>query len=476
MSLNKTSVGMAQIVGQSLATKGIELYPVQNTPVQVLTDLSSDALALNEGAKMLEGGFERPDMCSLLLEGADASTVPEHMSQHSVQLSESVRMLSSVLHRTLDLTQNVVNPMIDRVSKAVTAHIEQKLQATASPLEIVQQRQDPIFDSIYLQESTQRYVNQIRDVPLRSLKIQMQDLGERLYTGHPGMDAQLKEFVDRTGVEFAQSVWSNLFYETPINSMQVFARLSDVKAAVYTYFFAAKALQNAPAGANIELSEWRAYCSALLAAAGATIQASYRDRELSRSSSRIVLSYPMMETPTGQIVVDGDKYTNWLAQGGTPELIFATAYGDRNFDAVRMLERKERLLADWSKIMALYQTEISYKRFDALVEGLRQAVTTEINTYAFGENEDRSVYHERLRTMAHRTKQRDLDDLWHLCRKVVCQTLFPHTEAEVLLLGIDEQSKLHPEKDVRELALYATIDIVAKWLCSQLVVKAHLPF
>jgi hypothetical protein len=109
-----------------------------------------------------------------------------------------------------------------------------------------------------------------------------------------------------------------------------------------------------------------------------------------------------------------------------------------------------------------------------MVEGMRAAVCKEI--MALPDDQlwgDRSGYHDRLRDFAHKAKQRDLQDLWHFARTAVCQVVFPQTDAEALLLAIDEQSKLHPNKDVRELALYATIELVARWLADQLVVKNH---
>ena len=477
MSLSKTSLGMAQLVGQTLATKGIELFPVNGTPVQVLTDLSSNALIVTESANALQGSFDRPDMVALLSEGADASPTPDEVSQHTIQMSESVQNLVRVLQRSLDLTQNVVNPMIDRVYRSTAAYMETKLEATSSPLEIVQKRPDPIFDSIYLQESTSRYVNQLRDVPLRSLNIPVGDLEARLFTGHSGMDAQLRDFLNRMGPEHATRVWDSIFNVAPISSMSVFGQLTDVCSAVFALFFAMRAANEAPAGANIHLSEWKAYCASLTAAAGATIQAYLTHGELMRPSTQLVLSYPPPNCQSGPVYVDGAKYVDWLARGGSPELIFATVYGDRNFDANRMLEAKDKLLSDWGKIMSLYQTQVGFLRCEAMAQGLRAAVTTEIN--GLDENilpvDKREACHVALRSLVHAVKQRDLDDLWGLCRRTVCRTMFAHTEAETLLDSIDEQAKLHNEKDVRELALYATIDLVARWLCTQLASKAHLP-
>lgn len=474
MSLSKTSVGMGLIVAQALARKGIELSVVQNTPLEVLTNLSTQQLVIEEGVNLQAGGFDRPDLSVSLLSGSDAPMPGTDVSPHSIEMSETVAMLERVLNNTLDLTQNTVNPMINRVFNKIGEHIDAAIRGANSPLEIVQRKHDPIFDSVFLEESVRRYCDQPRDIKLRSLGVSIADPWANLSTGHTGMDQQLQEFLTRHGEQFAIDVWDSLFNKTPVSSVDSFARIEQPNQAVLTYFFAAKARQNPPSEANIELSEWRAYCSSLMAAAGATICAILNARESDRKFGRIVEQYPMEPSPVGQVVVNADKYNVWLSQGGAPELIFATIYGDRNFDPKRMLERASQLNDDWNRVMALYLNTVNYKRFDAMVDGLRAAITAEIMDLKEEDLVvDRAAYHVRLREFAHRAKQRDLQDLWHLARSAVCQVIFPHTDAEALLLSIDEQDKLHVGKDVRELALYATIELVARWLTDQICVKQY---
>jgi len=478
MSLSNTSVGMAQIVSQSLQNKGIELSAVPETPVGVLTDLSTQQLVIDENAKLAAGGYERPELNVSLLSGADDALPGQPHSAHSLQMEQSVQMLTTALNGALDLAQNVVTPTIDRCVKAVADSISAALEATQSPLEIIQQRPDPIFSSAYLQESTERYVNQNRVISLRSLGLNAASIAGNIralvLTGHAGMDEQLTAFMDRVGDDFVVSVWDRIFGAACATSDDVYSRQGQEKEAVLAYFFGAKMAQEIPSGLNIELGAYRDHCASVLASAGASIQNFYRQREQSATSGRMVLTYPMQEQPHGSVVVDGDKYALWISQGGSPEALFATVYGDRNFDNARMIDRKEHLTGDWSRVMAMYQSTIASKRFDAAVQGLKNQLTTEINEIP--DNElvgERAEYHARLRERLSHAKMRDLDDQWHWARKAVCRVLYPHTDAEALLQGIDEQAKHNPETPVRELALYATIDLVARWLVNQLARQHH---
>lgn len=478
MSLSKTSVGMAQIVSQSLQNKGIELSAIPETPVGVLTDMASQQLVLEEGVKSSAGGFERPELTVSLLSGSDEPMPGHHDSAHSVQMSESVEMLTVALNGTLDLAQNVVNPTIERVVKAIGDSIGAALEATQSPLEVIQQRPDPIFSSVYLQESTERYVNQPRVIPLRSLGVGSSAITGNvrafLLTGHAGMDEQITEFVNRVGDDFAVGVWDRIFGAVCSTSEDVYSRAGQGNEAVLAYFFAAKMAQEVPPGLNIDLGAYREYCASVLSSAGAAIQAQYRAREQQRRTGRMVLTYPLQDQPHGSVVVDGDKYTAWLQEGGSPEALFGTIYGDRNFDNARMIERRSALESEWGRVMGMFQTTISAKRFDAAVQGLKNQLTAEINEIP----EDalvgtRAEYHERLRDRIRHAKLSDLENQWNWARKAVCRVLYPHTETEVLLEGIDAQAKSKPETPVRELALYATIDLVARWLVNQLARQYH---
>lgn len=478
MSLSKTSVGLAQIVSQSLQNKGIELSALPETPVAVLTDLSTQQLVLDEGVKVAAGGFERPELSVSLLSGSDEPLPGQHHSMHTVQLDQSVEMLTTALNGQLDLAQNVVTPTIDRVVKAIGVSISAALEATQSPLEIVQIRPDAIHSSVYLQESTERYTNQQRVISLRSLGLGSAAIAgnvrEFLLTGHAGMDEQIIAFLGRVGDDFALSVWDRIFGAACATSDDVYSRQGQTNEAVLAYFFAAKMSQEVPPGLNIELGAYREYCASVLSSAGAAIQAGYRHREQQRRIGRMVVSYPLQDQPTGQVVVDGDKYTAWLEQGGTPEALFATIYGDRLFDLARMIDRREQLEGEWNRVMAMFQSTINSKRFDAAVAGLKAQITAEISEIS-DENlvGCRADYHERLRERLRHAKIRDLDDQWNWARKAVCRVIYPHTEAEALLESIDEQAKTNPETPVRELALYATIDLVARWLVNQLARQYH---
>lgn len=475
MSLSKTSVGMGQIVGQALANKGIELAPVPGTALESLVDISTAHHKVSASAKVLAGEFERPELTVSMLSASDEIHGEDTVPVHTTVMADAVSDLSRQIAAALDLAQNTVNPTIKRVVESVTAAVDAASQASGSPLEILEKRPDPILDSVYLQESVLRYNGRPRDASLRSFGIAATDILDRLSTGHAGMDEQITEFLGRVSTDFAASVWNCLFNSSPASSMDVYARPSQVNAAVLAYFFAAKAAVEIPDGLNVELSEWREYCSRIVSSAGAAISASYDDRAKARKFGALVVHCPSETTPTGYITVDGDKYAEFLAQGGTPELIFGAAYGDRNFETSRLLANAEKLTKEWARVLSMFRTSMAYKAQDAMINGLRAAISAEIN--ALPENlqiGDKAVYHSRLQDMLPQARARDMADLWDLSRRFVCRVIYPNSDSEALLLAIDEQGKFNPSMPEREMALCATIELVARWVAKQVIPTRHV--
>lgn len=477
MSLSKTSLGMATVVGQALTKRGVQLQAVNDTPLAALVGLSTQQLQVEASLTGPLGNFERSDIVTALESDADAAIPGTNVSAHSQQLGESVEMLGRVLTNIHNLAQNVVNPTIDRVVKSIGEHIDAAQLAGVSPLSIVQQRPDPILDSVYLRESVSRYAGTPREFSLRGFPALVRPhAGSLLQTGHAGMDEQLTAFLGRVGEDYAAQVFADVFISPPAGATEIYSRPSQTDKAVLVYFFAAKLLQEIPEGLNVSLSEWQSYVSGILASAGSAIAASYDERAKRRQYGTIVLSCPEGDQPVGNLVVDGDKYDQFVAAGGTPELIFAEAYSTKNFDGESMLTKVEPLTARWAQVQALYQGQVAIKRFDAMIAGARKQITTEIND--LGDDQlppgcDKGALHDILNERMSHAKMRDLEDLWHFARKAVCRVLFFHTEAESLLLAIDQESKTNPETPVRELALFATIEIVARWLVDQMAYTDH---
>ncbi|MNY64696.1 hypothetical protein D3C86_2018430 [compost metagenome] len=58
------------------------------------------------------------------------------------------------------------------------------------------------------------------------------------------------------------------------------------------------------------------------------------------------------------------------------------------------------------------------------------------------------------------------ESLFITLRKVVCNVMFPHTDALEILTTLDTVAKEHPTLDIREAGLLAMIEYIPNWVAT----------
>lgn len=469
MSLTKTSVGLAHMIASSLADQKIELSAVPNTYVDELTRMSTGVLEMQES--IAPAGRLNVTMLSLAdaLEAGASATTDDVQYPHGSALVRAAENNGRILGATLDLTQNKVTPMIARVVEGINKVVTERLQGMDSPLTLVERKDDPMLSSHYLQENVARYAGYPTGMHLRNF-----GLGGAVWnlanTGHSSMDAEILEFVNRVGPEKITQVSNALFNGGAASSSEIYGLADQFSNSVVAYFIAIQGLTNVPEGLNCSLEEWNSYCSQIVSTAGAAIAYVMGRREHINSKGLLVLSSPNQGAETGTIEVNSARYADYLANGGTIEALYGSFYERGNFEPGYLMENQARLTKDWENSLGLWKTQLVGARLDAMIAATSAVLTAEIN--ALPEEElvgTRESYHARLRERLTHAKARDFDNMWHFARKAVCRVVFPHTDAEVLLLGVEQQEKIYPGAPVRELALRAATELMGVWLAEQIV-------
>lgn len=469
MSLTKTSVGLAHMIASSLADQRLELGTVPNTSVDELTSMSTGVLEMQESIH--PAGRLNVTMLSLAdaLEAGASATADDAKYPHDSALVTFAEGAGRVLASTLDLTQNKVTPMIGRVIEAINAQITERLQGTESPLQLIERKDDPMLSSHYLQENVARYAGYPTNMRLQSFGLASCDWN-LANTGHSSMDAEIAEFLGRVGPERVAHVCNSLFNGGAANSSEVFGLADQFENAVIAYFLAIQGLTNVPDGLNCSLEEWNSYCSQIVSTAGAAIAYVISRRDRANSTGLLVVASPLQGSESGTIEVNSARYADYLAKGGTVEALYGSFYERGNFDPTYLLAHQERLAKDWDNSLGMYKTQMVGARLDVMIAATISVLTAEIN--AIPEEElvgPRDAYHSRLRERMTHAKARDFDNMWHFARKAVCRVLYPHTDAEVLLLGMEQQEKIYPGAPARELALRAAVELMGAWLAEQIV-------
>lgn len=464
--LTKSALNAAYPLAQQLASKGISLDPINDTPLAALVTCSLSEKAIVDAAPV--GSFESFDYNQSLLDSSAASAPVTGECEHDSILSKTVEAVSAAVERNLNEARDVVVPMIKQVVESTEAFMDASAQSSLSPFTIAPFYYNAIWDSPITLELVSKYTNfQGEQVRLGQSFQRPADLRAALLTGAGRYDEEVVAFCNSVGDDKVEYVWTAIFGGGV-------GQLSDVLRTAYdatdnallAFLFARRLVDEIPDGVNMELSAYNAYMSSIMAQAGRVAAGVYQRRAADLSTKRLVISFPT-SSDRGEIIVIGDVYDKWLADGGAAELLLGSVVSDRSMGYADLISNKERYLRDWQRFYALLQSKASMVRFESMLAGLRAAMTSIINS-----DDDRlalpadrrSDYHQRLRERLTHVKAKDVEELWIIARKTVCRVLFPHTDAEKILNAIDAAAKAHPEMDIREAGLFATIDYVAQWV------------
>lgn len=463
--LIKSQVNAAWPLAEKLTAKGLVLRAIPDTPLAELVDSS----LLHQQVDMLvtkNSDVESGDVVANLIDSSKFVD-PSGKADHDDMMEQSVRALSRVVERNLDLTQNVVKPAIERVVELTTKYIDDAGQSYLTPVSVV-----PFYyPDIWQDQSLEDLVNFAREQPARDITLnltipQPEDLVGALSTGMGRFDQDIREWVETVGLDFVAGMWNSLFGKTGTGSLLPLIRgqYAEANRALAAFLFSRRLLSDIPEGLDMDLSSYRAYMSGIMQQSALMVARAISGRSNDVRLKRLIISMPPTGAETGTILVNGDVYDQWLAEGGSPEILFGSFFSDRQINYGVLLSEKDRYLREWKGTFALLQSKSASVRFDALVDGLRSATLTVISEIPEEYRVvDESVYRERLRERMKRVKLKDLSEIWHTARKIVCRVIFPDTEAERILNAIDAVCKENPDMDIREAALFSVIDWLTCW-------------
>lgn len=463
---------------QQLTGASMTLEPIPTSPLAELSGLCKPAEIVGLGpSKLADATTGYLDICNLSMAKDIAGNVP-----HDQAMERYVSLASKVIEGNLNLARNIVNPIIKKVVEDATAYADSKTRSRMSPMNVVPYHYPEPYNSPILAELVSRYGDVFNnDMKLTIVFPPMAagQIREMAKTGISRLDGDISNWLSECSDEFVEGVYNNVFGD---RSPTLTSALSDVASrpavALLVFLLARRFMDDIPDGINSPLNAYKEYMSGLMSQSGRQVVNAIRRREDNDRLNAMVIKAPRrndspFETAEGNVVVNADVYRRWLKEGGNPEVIFGAIHlgnDDLNFQA--LLDGKDKYLVAWQRALALLKTKTDFERFNHFLEGMRQAMLTQI---AELDDDIRAVtdqaYKERLTEHLARVKEGGVDEPWAIARKLVCRVLFPHTDAEKILWAIATQCKNNPELDVREAALLATIEIVALWVADQFKVE-----
>lgn len=466
---------------QKLAKSNLTLLPIGETPLTSLMHAcympqpgTAGTRSLDPAAATAGGTAVDPAGYRALLEGS-AFRSPDGVVQHDVAMDELRPVIVRVVGQNLDVARNQVNPLVKQVVADVQARIADAQKQATQRLAIQPDFFAPIWDSPVVDGMVARYT----ETAINNIKVNLvipfpADLFEATRSGATRFDNEVKAFIESLPPEVISSAWEKAFgsAEGAYSSTDLFSPYRNRDELLLIHLFARRMLQQPPEGVSMDLSQFRDYMSGMVEQSGRGVARVLEKRNVDLQRKNLIISYPSipyeMLTPgvDSVIVVNGTIYNQWLEAGGKPEALMGSFLTDklRGYDA--LLENTPKLAQVWAREERVLGVKVRSDVYTHSIYALRAGLSTAIN--AIPEDQlvvSRNVMHERLRDALGMVTSKKLENLYGVIRLLVCRVIYPHTDALEILTTMDEVAEANPLLDIREVALLATIDIVAGWMC-----------
>ncbi|HWT40897.1 MAG TPA: hypothetical protein VN081_06575 [Dongiaceae bacterium] len=471
--LSRSTTNAVYDLAQQVTENNIRLVAIDESPLTALINASISP-SMASGHQVPYSNRADDEISPMNFIGASRQKNAEGASEHDLVMDELIETVSESVARNLNWTRNDVIPMIELVQEEAQKAINQANVQGQNPYTIVPFFYDAIWNCDEIVAMAEKYTT----IPRQSIRLTAviplpdgKTVHEVLHTGSSRVDSAIDELLARHGEDWAMQVYETVFgtghYATLDDQLSIsYDRIDD---AMLIMLLANQLAQHVPDSINMSLDSFNSYLATILSQAGAQVQRIMRRRQELQQQKVLVLSRPSRHADYGNLIVNGDVYNAWLADGGTPEILMGAVVAGRSENYQMLLTEKTANETSYRAVAEHLKSELAYAKFNALMKSFRESMTQIINNMDDDECVvPRSVYHANLAFRLTRIHLDDVNDLIIPTRKIVCRTLWAHTDAEKYLEAMEAQTRAHPNLPMREAALLAAIDITVEWMMGQL--------
>ena len=413
-------------------------------------------------------------------------------------LKDAVNSISKVMRNNILLARGTVLPLIDKYTEQLTQVISDKCNRSILALNIIEDTKYTILASPQLKSvvSDQKQRTVYSDIPLvrvHQAGVSGSELLDLMKTNSKAFDEVIVEWIKASGLEgLVKQVYNDLFVGSQV-SHQEDAFLLRVNPAKYEVAIIALLLcwglvRVPQENINLPLNEYKTKMEIFSAGCAGIIAQAISRYERAAGSKNLVVQYPARERQfcydeleKNHIIVNPEVYAKFLEMGGRPEMIFGNYLTRRDTRLSDILETAEASIKE-------YKTQIARAKLTAINNTLTIA-QTELRNIAFDivksvtDASDSTVgddvpvryeitftgntHMQKASAFINSLNARHLEDYYVTVRNFVCRCFF---DGSMVLGLLDRIDALDPsnEKDINELALVATVDLIVDWLINQI--------
>lgn len=471
--ITQNSQSAAAPIVDILTTGGLVARPLSGTPLEVLVACKEPLdVVLNAN-----GDGATTDRCQCDTE------------EHAKTIEYLTGLAAKQVQNTLYTAKNVVVPVIQELVDTYEKYVGATIQGATDNMVI-----KPVYyHDIWSNPVILSMVDKYDGVPLSKVQLTVkfpsksaEELRMLVKTGVDSFDKVLDDYLDSTSAQYGTDVLLDT-YQTlfSFENMKGISVLDDAinpfngnrNFALIGLLLSSKLMVNVPEGMDTALSQYQAYVSSILEQTGRAVCRVIQITETDIKNKSLIISYPSV--PFGNpyiesvIEVNGKVYKSWLADGGSPEILFGSYATTKERQYSMLLDNSEHFISSWEREKRLIENKLRIELKTIKSTSLRKAFFEVINGLA---EDQKRISNIDMITMADRIIDNMTDGsyghIYKYARRLICRSAFADTDIESFLSMIDDAAAANPGIEEREAALLACIEYVSGWVASQ--VKCEL--
>ena len=464
-----------------------------STLTQRLIEKSKFMVSVVDNSK-LRTDFSVDDAVKLI--HAASEDQGEHHDSHQVALDAAVDNISRIMRNNIYLARSTVLPLIDKYTEQLTSVVSEKCNRSVLALNIIEDKKrsilaNPQLRSVVRDQKNRTEYDDIKVPRLHRADVSAPELIALMATGQNAFDVIIREWIESNQLDEAiKETYSNLFVKS-IKSGDLFGKyinVNDYQTTIIALLLCWGLAKNVQDGVNISLSDYRDMMEVFSAACCGMISQAISRYERGIKNKNLVLQYPVsnrqfcFDDPSKNcIVVDSETYAVFLEAGGRPEMIFGSYLTDRALTTEGILGNAKEYITEHNKQVArgrLTAMNDAVTIVKSEMRGVTFAIVKDIIGSHGEDADDRNIgemtmeftgskHLENANQFVRNITARDTEDYYAMMRRFVCTCFFEGSMIHQLLNKIDA---LDPTgvKDVNEMALVATTDLIVDWFVNQI--------
>ncbi len=495
---------------QELEDRKIRLSAKMGPLALLASELSVAVASCGSMAAMQAEGYREnlSEIVSMIHESSASVTRTEHgsmldTSKHDVKLDEFADLVAAGVLATVSRAKQVAYPLISRLQNAITDKMVEYEDRSVFNIGIDEIGIDAVLDN----EDVFKYFEEYKDIRhtnIGSVNVfpELSDiqLAALVEAGSPEINEYLTSALVKVAStdSLGQYVYNYLYRGDRLSNDEVqlfelrnligtmYGDASVLEGLMLAYYFGNGLVHNLPDGVNASISEVEHRVGLMTKFIGNMVYnhiLKYRNQ--SNERQLLPVGLPYVDRTTGRvntavnIRVNKEVYAQFLANGGSPEVLYGAMVSDHNTNMDTLLADRAKYEDAYARFVDLNRSYTTSSRLSLYVEAIRDEMYK-----AFDDTEELKAIDKtsgvfiRLADMLKRMGADHIsteENTYKFLRSLVCCVVYPdQPHVEKVIADIDNFECREGEENLTtsEIACFVLIDLIVDWLSDQIVVSA----